>query len=336
MLRLSQIIHVHLEISSRCNASCPSCPRNLDGFPYNNGYIEHDMTLLEAQTIFRPEFLTQLKHILINGNFGDMVMNPDTIDIIEYFRHHNKNLTIVVSTNGAARSCDFWQSLAHTGAKVEFCIDGLADTHSWYRQNTSYDQVLRNAGFFIAAGGNAVWKMIEFDHNRHQIPEAKALSRDLGFRSFRLVQNNRTQGPVFDRHGKLIRIMGQATDYQLNLSQRLQDIQHDIQSDTVLRYHKTRSNIQCQSVKDNSIYISSTGDVYPCCFLGFAPKTFGRGTYFQAAHDQFQHMIQRNNALNHDLTTCIQWFDKIAQTWNINSLEKGRLLLCNNNCGQKA
>ena len=33
------------------------------------------MTVQEAQKIFPAEFIQQLTHILINGNFGDAVMN---------------------------------------------------------------------------------------------------------------------------------------------------------------------------------------------------------------------------------------------------------------------
>ena len=335
MLTLGEVTNLHLEISSRCNAACPLCPRNLYGYPYNNGYVEHDMTLQEAQIIFRPDFLAQLKQILINGNFGDMVMNQDSIPIIEYFRSHNTKTNIIVSTNGSARDGAFWQRLSSTGAQVQFCLDGLADTHSWYRQNTVYEQVLRNAEIFIKAGGHAVWKMIEFDHNQHQIEQARALSQTMGFRSFRLIQDGRNQGPAFNRKGELIRIIGSFPNGNLPLSQRLQDLAQDMPMHEVTRFHEIKSNIQCKAVKQKSIYVSSTGDVYPCCWTGFSPKTFGRGSYFQVANGQLRDMIHSNNALEHDLSTCIDWFNHIPPTWNKQSFDQGRLLMCNDNCGQK-
>ena len=132
----AQIKHVHLEISSFCNAACPFCPRNLLGFPYNEGYTEKNLTRSEAQRIFVPEFLLQLDSILINGNFGDIVMNPESADILEYFRHTNHGIKIDVSTNGSARSSKFWTKLAGTAAQVYFCLDGLENTHHLYRRNT--------------------------------------------------------------------------------------------------------------------------------------------------------------------------------------------------------
>ena len=86
MYNIKDIQHLHLEISSRCNAACPLCPRNFYGYPHNDGYVEHDMTLKEAQQIFSKTFLNQLNEIYINGNFGDIVMNKDSIDIIKYFK----------------------------------------------------------------------------------------------------------------------------------------------------------------------------------------------------------------------------------------------------------
>ena len=45
---VEDIRQVHLEISSECNATCPQCPRNLCGYPHNDGYEEHSMTVAEA------------------------------------------------------------------------------------------------------------------------------------------------------------------------------------------------------------------------------------------------------------------------------------------------
>ena len=103
------IREVHLEISSLCNARCPLCPRNFRGYPYNDGYVEANLTLDNAKHIFTSTFLKQLNRIWINGNFGDAVMNPETPDIVEYFRPHNKDLIIDVSTNGSARDENFWR-----------------------------------------------------------------------------------------------------------------------------------------------------------------------------------------------------------------------------------
>jgi hypothetical protein len=74
------------------------------------------MTLSQAKQIFQPEFLKQLNGININGNFGDAVMNQDTVAIVEYFRSHNSDLHISISTNAGARDREYWQALARNDA----------------------------------------------------------------------------------------------------------------------------------------------------------------------------------------------------------------------------
>jgi sulfatase maturation enzyme AslB (radical SAM superfamily) len=111
-------------------------------------------------------------------------MNPEGPDIVEYFFSVNPNLKITISTNGGARDQKFWSRLAQTPAIIQFCIDGLADTHHLYRQNTSYKTVIKNANTVIRNGGHAVWKMIQFDHNQHQIEQCRELSKQLGFKNF--------------------------------------------------------------------------------------------------------------------------------------------------------
>ncbi len=333
MYNISQIKHVHLEISSRCNAACPLCPRNFYGYPYNDGYVEHDMTLSEAKTIFYPEFLFQLNEIYINGNFGDAVMNPDTVPIVEYFQNSNPKLNITISTNGGARDKTFWKSLARANATIIFCIDGLEDTHALYRQNTLYSTVIKNAQTFIQAGGHAIWKMIKFDHNHHQFTQAQEISNSLGFKEFRPTDHGRNQGPVYDQHGNLLHTLGHppTTEFKMLFNSRKTE---DVLLEDIVGTRKP-SAITCDVQKRKSIYISSTGDVYPCCFLGFSPKTYGNGNYHQAANAQFQQSISYNNALENNLETCLKWFSKIENSWKIPTFEQGRLVICNDVCGQK-
>ena len=86
MYKLQDITQLHLEVSTLCNARCPQCPRNFCGYPYNDGYPECNLTLEQVHKIFKPTFIKQLIWFHINGNYGDMVMNPETTDIIRYFK----------------------------------------------------------------------------------------------------------------------------------------------------------------------------------------------------------------------------------------------------------
>lgn len=333
MYDIASIRHVHLEISSFCNARCPLCPRNFYGYPFNDGYVEHNMTLAETKLIFQKEFVKQLHEIYVNGNFGDAVMNPEVTDILDYLKECNSQLNIRISTNGGARDKNFWQHLARLGVKVDFCIDGLEDTHSLYRQNTDYHTVINNAKIFIHAGGYATWKMIRFDHNAHQINQARQLSQNLNFKNFLLVDHGRNQGPVFDKNKKLVHVMGtpDIVDFDELWKKRTTNIVmfKDVSS------LRSPAPISCQVKKRNSLYISSTGDVFPCCWLGLNPQNYGHGNYHSVANAQVRELINSNNALKHSLDNCIKWFNRVENTWQIPDFEQGRLIICNDVCGQK-
>lgn len=334
MIDYHDIRDVHLEISTLCNAACPWCPRTFWGYPYNGGYPELNLSLNSAKKIFQPEFLKQLKSIRINGNYGDIVMNPDTPDIVDYFLEQNPLLKITISTNGSAQSKEFWQRLAMPGVTVFFALDGLEDTHRLYRQNTIWHRIIENAQTFIDAGGLAVWKMIEFKHNQHQVDACKAMSQKMGFFDFALIKSTRTSAPVFDRNGELVHVMGDytgETDFEILFHKKTND---EVLLDDVLPGKTPCKKIDCETIKLKSIYIAANGDVSPCCYTGFYPKTYGHGQYHQAANAQLVPLILKNNALEYPLEECIQWFRSIEKSWEIQDYHQGRLLVCDDNCGQ--
>jgi MoaA/NifB/PqqE/SkfB family radical SAM enzyme len=336
MYAVEDIRQVHLEISSECNAACPKCPRNLCGYPYNDGYEEHSMTLDEAQKIFSPAFLRQLHQITINGNFGDIVMNPAALDIVKYFTQYmNPQCSNVsISTNGGAKDRAFWRQLGELGVTVFFCIDGLEDTHSIYRRNTVYTTVIRNAEAFIAAGGHAVWKMIDFEHNRHQQDQARAIAMEMGFKQFELIDHGRNTGPVYDKDKNLVYVLGGIDGVEFNIAF---DRYANPNAVTKIDNHpiEIKGPINCEAVERKSIYITSVGEVYPCCYLGFAPKTFGHGShnYLNAVNTQLRPLISNNNAVHRPLEECIAWFNNVEKTWDIATYGEGRLIACNNMCG---
>jgi MoaA/NifB/PqqE/SkfB family radical SAM enzyme len=329
MISIKQIKHVELEISSYCNASCPLCPRNLFGYEkIDLGYIKKHLSLDEIKKIFSRNFLKQIEKFTFEGNFGDPLMNPELLSIVEYL-----DTPIDILTNASLQDETFWKNLAKYSVTVYFALDGLADTHSIYRRNTDYDKILKNAKAFISAGGNAVWKMIRFEHNQHQIPAAEGLSKELGFSKFELVDHGRNSGPVFDRDGELERVLGDFSG-SIDLSHYIDIIQH---GDMLIEDidDQIKESVKCVSLNNNSIYISSTGDVYPCCFMGFAPYTYGHGRWHQPVNKQISELVSNNNALKYSLEECINWFNLIPGCWNKKTFDDGRLIVCDSSCGIK-
>ena len=320
MIAFDKIKQIELELSSHCNASCPLCPRNLFGHNIELGYTKKHLSLKEIKQILSQDFLKQIELIKFEGNFGDPLSNPELLDIVEYL---DKPTHIV--TNGYFRNEKFWKKLANYDVKIEFGIDGAdQQTHSRYRRGTNLKKILNNAQTFIQAGGHAIWKMIKFDFNNNQIDNCKQLASEIGFAEFELVDHGRNNGPVFDQSGKLVDVIGDfpgSLDFEhyKNLVASGEMLLEDIDQPNVKK-------INCVSKNNNMIYISSTGEVYPCCFMGFNPVKYGKGRWHQPVNKQLIPLINENNALVYNLEHCIKWFNKIT-------LNPGELVVCDSSCG---
>lgn len=341
MIDYSTIQQVHLEISTRCNASCPLCPRNLSGYDTELGYPLHDMSLTEAQKIFPVDFLRQLKKILINGNFGDFVTAKDGLDIVKYFSESNPNLQIEISSNASAKPAIWAQLGAIPNVTVGFAIDGLEDTHGKYRRNTNWHMVIDNAKRFIAAGGTAIWRMIKFDHNYHQVDICKQMSKELGFAKFDLLDDGRDAGPVYDRYGNYLYKLGNDANftdvqYPLNVVTWSKWTAPGSTPEARLKEYPTipiKEEVSCRSKNYKEIYITATGEVYPCCWLGFYPKLDYKQPW-QQDNMFVKDMAQNNNALDVGIAAAVEWFNGVEDSWNKKAYADGRLFKCDQYCGR--
>ena len=343
MISYSSIKQLHLEISTRCNASCPLCPRNLSGYDDDLGYPVHDMRLEEAQIIFPPEFLKQLDRILINGNFGDFVTARDGLDIVRYFVSQNPTVLVEISTNASAKP-DIWAELGKIpNVLIGFAIDGLKDTHNLYRRNTDWDLVINNAKKFISAGGNAKWRMIQFEHNKHQRAECEQLSKELGFREFDAVYDGRDSGPVYDRKGNYSYTLGKnklknSENYpaRIEVWQEWTTVGAIPEQRRKQHLHiKPNSKVNCYAKERSEIYVTATGEVYPCCWLGFYPKTPFKHSWQSDMFQVAEAITSNNNALEVGLKSAVEWFSTIEEGWKLDNYSKGRIYVCDQICGSE-
>jgi len=310
-----EINNLHLELSSMCNARCPLCPRTFQGFPSNMGYEETNLDLVDVQKALPPDLLSKVNFVLINGNFGDFVMNPQSVEIIQYLRQHIPRYgKIEVHTNGSARDRQFWTDLGSMNIRIKFNIDGIGDTNNLYRQDTNFDTIIKNAQTFIAAGGHAVWNMTIFDHNRHQIDQVKIMARELGFAESTFRDTDRDRGPVYNRKGTKIHWL--KTDWnwpdqidELFIQQRVTESQN-------YPVNKPQNNtISCWAEKVKSVYISADGHAYPCCWVGHSPKTYRSFDGISQWNQETAPLINNNHAPTVGINAAMAWFETLADTW---------------------
>lgn len=305
--RYDEIKTVHLEITERCNASCPMCARNINGGEDNPHLRDHELTLEDCKTIFAPSFIKQLDRMYMCGNFGDPVAASDTLEVFEYFRENNAKMNLTMYTNGSAKRPDWWQKLAKVmgkNAHVVFSIDGLEDTNHLYRQNTIWSKIMENAEAFISAGGRARWDYIVFAHNEHQVEEAEALSKRMGFEKFQYKKSARffsnASGVTKEMHQAVNRKGMPTTLLQAPTNPKyrnsvLDQISKVVGKEEVVKFLPSKQSealaaqggqkfnsdpalkskmekeldsavIKCKVAEEKSLYISAEGIVQPCCW----------------------------------------------------------------------
>lgn len=349
MLKLNDIIRVHVEITTRCNSRCPFCMRNYRGSDYNSGYPLTEISFKDFKKIFQPQFIERLrpppnkdgfphKHynfygVIFNGNLGDFCNARDGVEIVQWLV--DQDIEVKINTNGGARTPDWWAQLAHPRVQIGFAIDGLADTHHLHRQDVDYHRVIENAQAFISAGGRALWRFCPFDHNRHQEESCRILSQELGFEGFENIYDGRDRGPVYNRDGSFSHWIGERGKTESSEPPPIKDmLQNHItwydRNRVTLEQDVINPHIGCIHKMNREIYIAADGTVYPCCYLGFYPQTM-----HHPGNDQTRELIAHNNALEYSLEQCLQWFNRVEETWQKSSIKDGRLYTCVKHCFRK-
>ncbi len=263
MFSFDKLHTVQIEITNRCQASCPMCLRNIHGGIENPSLKLADWSVELFQKIFDLEVLNQVKCINFCGDYGDPIMNNGLIDMCQYVKDNSPNVKIVINTNGSAHNTQWWENLAKalpTNHTVIFALDGLKDTHSIYRIGTSYDIIIRNAQAFIKSSGKAEWVFIRFKHNEHQVEQAREISKQLGFENFFTKDSKRfgKNYPVLNKEG--------ITEYYLeppsNSTVKSVEFLH------LKDYKDWKNDVSCFTFDNKELYIDANGYLLPCCLIG--------------------------------------------------------------------
>ena len=225
-LDISEVRKIQIDHNSTCNLRCPQCARTVDGGTNPDLPLE-ELQVSDYERIF-DGITKQLDSVIWCGNYGEVIFSPTFLDSISWVRENGYDGNIIINTNASARSKDWWVKLAEIIGKrgqVNFSIDGLKDTNHLYRVNANFDKIMENAEAFIGAGGNARWDYLVFNHNEHQIDEAKILAKKIGFKKMQIKRTNRFvndtqyQGVKKDVEGKEV-VKTRKAQYDLEASKK--------------------------------------------------------------------------------------------------------------------
>ena len=217
---------IQIDLTDKCNAACLYCSRNEEGRVINT-----DLQVEDIKKIITSD----VKSIEMCGNYGDASANRHLFPILDNLVENNVDVKLF--TNGSAHSPSYWTKLAKRigDNPVLFAIDGAdKKTYEYYRVNCVWEKTLENARAFIDAGGWAVWSMVLFSWNEHQLETAMDMAKDMGFLHFHTIYSNRNV-----ERGAGTHIIGK----------------------------KFFSKVNPLCVDRKRLFITARGNVFPCCWM---------------------------------------------------------------------
>lgn len=326
---------LHLEPTTRCNARCPQCPRTLSASLITDPRLNMvDWDPEELKFVLQDDFFKNLTHVLINGNYGDIVMHPYPKELVEVFLDKNM-VEIAINTNGGALNTKFWSWLGtHKNIHVEFGIDGLKDTHHLYRRNTVFEVVMKNAKAFIDAGGGATWSMTTFKHNEHQIEECSDLAKEYGFKSFKQRPSTR-----FNKKDYIVLDSSMKESYRLEpasiVADRFKNMgAHKYKTIEIPKASEINIDkfqppkislssraIECLVSNPLSVYLSANKKLYPCCWTAYNHESSlmegVNSSFVQTFHKKLGYDIDFNDVTKNKISDIIDCgiFTEIEKSW---------------------
>lgn len=263
---------IHIELTDKCQASCPMCARNYNGGEARPFVGKNEISLEKFKQWINPSVLEKLDHFYACGNYGDPIIAQDCSEIMEYVRQHS-NAKIGIHTNGSARTIQWWSNLAKVlkdNHEVVFGIDGFADSHVLYRRGTDWHKIIENAKSFINSGGIATIDCLVFKHNENELKDFEEQMLAIGFKSVNFKYTRRfydmKKFPVWNKEGIVEYNLEPTTKpyEKINLF-KIDDIKKDI---SILEKIASASNIKPKCKIKKEIYVDSLGNVTPCCWVG--------------------------------------------------------------------
>jgi len=272
----NELTQIQWEPTSYCNANCLVCPRTDKETMLSQPNIVHTQrhsSLDDVQAFINSVSdirLESLKTVVYNGNIGDAMMHPNVDQILIGVDKNRPSISQTLHTNGGGPWAEKFEKIGSyisqqnpdSNIHFVFSIDGLEDTNHLYRRNVQWKHILKNAEVLRKHKVNVRWRMNRFDHNTHQVDQARDLAKSWGW-DFSL--NDGTWGG--DEINSLIHkpknvelYKQKVKNWTIDFSNEDYIIENNFPNDT------KQYNDVCVWKVHKEIQIVSDMSVWPCCW----------------------------------------------------------------------
>lgn len=194
---------VRLEVSSRCQLSCPLCPTATGAA--RRGSVGWGFLALEDFVRFLARN-PAIRHVELS-NYGEIFLNPQLAGILEHAHAAGVSVEADNGTNLNHASEEQLEAVVRYGVRrLVVSIDGASqETYGIYRSGGTLSRVLENVrrvNEWKARLGSdrplLIWQFVVFGHNEHELPVARRLAAELGMVFSPKLNWDRRYSPVRD------------------------------------------------------------------------------------------------------------------------------------------
>lgn len=346
---------LQIDTTTYCNAKCPQCSRtnpskgaflSFRGKTLNNKgnrIFTGDLPLMHVkmedfQRAYTEKTLSDIGYIQFCPTWGDHMMHPMALEMVEHVLSHSNHTIVEVVTNGSMRDEEWWWNFASLSYKykpsrhsmtrkrlgVIFDVDGVdQEMHSRYRRNTDLSKVLAHMKVCSEFSSylNVKSQSILFEHNENYIEEIKELCKKHGSGTHTSVVSDRFVG-AFTNNKDEFTFYDENDERQVLKKASRSFIDNFRKKDGARLLSgeaRLKEKIICGWSLNNNLNIDFYGNVWPCCYFGNSHHN--HNTFFMRqfmAQDYFKY---NNNIFKNSLNEILKndWWKKLPETFNSSS-----------------
>lgn len=264
-------IHIiEIGLLNKCNLKCPLCSRQIK----TKNVKINNKNILDIKLLIKTlDYFPFLNHVKLVGAVSEPTLYPDLFELLRYLK--NRKISISISTNGSTHNIKWWKQLGtllDRNDQIIFAIDGSTqDIHHKYRVGSNLKKILENhKSLKNVSQSVTICQFIKFNYNISDINNVEKLSIDEKFDKFKPINCY-----MFDKK------------YDNNFY--INDIEN--------KYKLLSTNndiIDCQTKRENFIYLNFLGELLPCCFINDLSLTHNYiipNIYTSSLDECFNYMI---------------------------------------------
>lgn len=239
-----------IELTSKCNLRCKHC--------YIGDTKNHDLPIEIINNVVEQAKQLGVEKIILTG--GEPFLRDDLVEIIQTISNVIKPS---ISTNGTI----YKQIPSDKVYDIQVSLDGLEKNHNWLRGEEVYELTIENIKRFKEDGHKITINTTLFNKNVNDIPPLLELAIKLGVDGYRVI----SLVPIgYGRSLEPSSLDGLKKVTNFLLSKRI-EYEGIIQIGLPQYYlqlikEETGKITECIAGY-SKVYVSSTGDVFPCEFL---------------------------------------------------------------------